>query len=63
MAHSRSPRIHALFAAQLGHALVFERIDATPAQFAATTRGFFAAGGRAQHHAAARRPPWRCARG
>jgi shikimate dehydrogenase len=46
VAHSRSPRIHALFAAQLGHALVFERIDATPAQFAATTRGFFAAGGR-----------------
>ena len=46
VAHSRSPRIHALFAAQTGQSLVYERIDATPAAFAAVTRGFFAAGGR-----------------
>jgi shikimate dehydrogenase len=46
VAHSRSPRIHALFAAQTGQSLVYERIDAAPAEFAAATRGFFAAGGR-----------------
>jgi shikimate dehydrogenase len=46
VAHSRSPGIHARFAAQTGHALVYERIDATPADFAAVTRGFFGAGGR-----------------
>ena len=46
VAHSRSPRIHALFAAQTGQSLVYERIDATPAEFAAVTRDFFARGGR-----------------
>jgi shikimate dehydrogenase len=46
VAHSRSPRIHALFAAQTGQSLVYERIDATPQQFLAVARGFFAAGGR-----------------
>ncbi len=46
VAHSRSPRIHALFAAQTGQSLVYERIDATPAEFAAVTRAFFAGGGR-----------------
>jgi shikimate dehydrogenase len=46
VAHSRSPRIHALFAAQTGQSLVYERIDATPAAFIAVTRGFFAGGGR-----------------
>ena len=46
VAHSRSPRIHALFAAQTGQSLVYERIDATPAEFAAVTRAFFAGCGR-----------------
>jgi shikimate dehydrogenase len=31
VAHSRSPRIHALFAAQTGQSLVYERIDAAAA--------------------------------
>jgi shikimate dehydrogenase len=46
VAHSRSPRIHALFAAQTGQSLVYERIDATPAEFAVVARDFFARGGR-----------------
>ncbi|MCC7462708.1 MAG: shikimate dehydrogenase [Gammaproteobacteria bacterium] len=46
VAHSRSPRIHALFAAQTGQSLVYERIDAPPAAFPAMTRDFFAGGGR-----------------
>jgi len=46
VAHSRSPRIHALFAAQTGQSLVYERIDATPDAFAGVTHAFFASGGR-----------------
>jgi shikimate dehydrogenase len=46
VAHSRSPRIHALFAAQTGQALVYERIDAAPAELAAVVRDFFGRGGR-----------------
>ncbi len=46
VAHSRSPRIHALFAAQTGQSLLYERIDAAPAEFTAVTRAFFAGGGR-----------------
>jgi shikimate dehydrogenase len=45
VAHSRSPHIHALFAAQTGQSLLYERIDATPAEFAAVTLDFFARGG------------------
>ncbi len=43
--HSRSPFIHAAFAAQTGQDLTYEAIDATPEAFAETVRGFFAAGG------------------
>jgi len=46
VSHSRSPRIHALFAAQTGQPLVYERIDAAPGAFAAIARQFFAQGGR-----------------
>lgn len=44
--HSRSPFIHARFAAQTGHDLTYTTIDAAPAQFASVVRGFFAEGGR-----------------
>lgn len=46
VAHSLSPRIHALFAAQTSERLSYERIDATPGQFAASVHEFFAHGGR-----------------
>jgi len=44
--HSRSPFIHARFAAQCGHALTYATIDATPGQFESVARGFFADGGK-----------------
>lgn len=46
VAHSRSPQIHALFAAQTGQALRYERIEAPLDGFAPTVQAFFAAGGR-----------------
>jgi shikimate dehydrogenase len=44
IAHSRSPEIHAAFAAQTGQALVYERCLAPLDAFAATVRGLLAAG-------------------
>jgi len=44
IAHSRSPDIHAMFAAQAGHALVYERCLATVDGFAATVRRLIAEG-------------------
>lgn len=46
IAHSLSPRLHALFGEQAGVALAFTTVDATPAAFAENVRGFFAGGGR-----------------
>lgn len=45
VAHSLSPRLHALFAAQTGIALEYVAIDAAPEAFAHTLRDFFAGGG------------------
>src|SRR5918993_1083111 len=45
VAHSLSPRIHALFARQSGFALAYEAIDATPAEFADALARFAAGGG------------------
>lgn len=44
IAHSLSPRLHALFAAQTGLALAYVTLDATPAAFASAAREFFAGG-------------------
>jgi shikimate dehydrogenase len=46
VAHSRSPRIHAAFAAQAGIELAYERIDAAPDAFAAAVDAFAREGGR-----------------
>ena len=46
IAHSRSPRLHALFAAQCGIALEYTATDAPPERFVGTVREFFAQGGR-----------------
>jgi shikimate dehydrogenase len=46
IAHSLSPRLHALFAAQCGIGLEYLAIDATPEDFERAIRGFFKAGGR-----------------
>ena len=46
VAHSRSPAIHAAFARQTGQALVYERVLCPLDAFAASVRGFAAAGGR-----------------
>ncbi len=46
VSHSRSPFIHARFAAQTGHALTYSTIDAGPHAFEAVTRAFFAEGGK-----------------
>lgn len=45
-AHSLSPRLHALFAAQAGIVLDYRTIDTAPDEFAAAVRAFFATGGR-----------------
>jgi shikimate dehydrogenase len=45
IAHSRSPQIHALFAAQTGQALRYDKIAVPPAEFADAVAGFFAGGG------------------
>ena len=44
VAHSRSPQIHARFAAAAGHAVDYTRIESPLAQFAATLRAFADAG-------------------
>jgi shikimate dehydrogenase len=46
IAHSKSPRIHGLFAAESGQDLRYEALLATLDGFVATVRGFIAAGGR-----------------
>ncbi|MDO4998245.1 MAG: shikimate dehydrogenase [Neisseria sp.] len=46
IAHSKSPQIHALFAAQEGVEIVYERILAPLDGFADAARAFFQAGGR-----------------
>ncbi len=44
--HSQSPRIHALFAAQLGESLDYSTLLAPLGEFAASARAFFDAGGK-----------------
>ena len=46
VAHSLSPRIHALFARQTGRAISYEAIDATVEEFPSALASFAAAGGR-----------------
>jgi shikimate dehydrogenase len=46
VAHSRSPAIHARFAAQTGQAVAYGRLECPPDGFAAAVRGFAAGGAR-----------------
>ena len=46
IAHSRSPRIHAAFAAATGQHLEYGRIDAAPGEFDRAAHDFFERGGR-----------------
>ncbi len=45
IAHSRSPRIHSLFAEQMGDDLEYRRQDVSPGTFTTAVREFFEAGG------------------
>ncbi|HWP00583.1 MAG TPA: shikimate dehydrogenase [Methylococcus sp.] len=45
IAHSLSPRIHTLFAAQTGQHMVYEAEDVTPERFESRVRAFFNKGG------------------
>jgi shikimate dehydrogenase len=44
--HSRSPRIHALFAAQTGQTLTYDRLESAPEAFTQTVLAFAASGAR-----------------
>jgi shikimate dehydrogenase len=46
VAHSRSPQIHAMFAAQTGQQLRYERMNVPPETFAQQVAAFFAGGGK-----------------
>jgi shikimate dehydrogenase len=46
VSHSRSPFIHARFAAQTGQSMTYTTIDASPEEFEASVRRFFAEGGK-----------------
>src|SRR6186713_2546152 len=46
VSHSRSPFIHGRFAEQTGQSMTYTTIDASPEQFEATARHFFAEGGK-----------------
>lgn len=46
IAHSRSPRIHTLFAGQTGQDMVYERRCVEPGEFDAAADGFFNGGGK-----------------
>lgn len=45
VAHSRSPFIHAKFAESTGQAMVYDRIDSAPEDFASVVHAFFQEGG------------------
>ena len=45
IAHSQSPRIHAMFAQQAGDRLVYDRHDVSPMDFVHHVRNFFESGG------------------
>jgi len=46
IAHSQSPRIHALFAEQTGESLIYDATDITPAELASRFNNFFKNGGK-----------------
>src|SRR6185436_7582750 len=46
VAHSLSPRIHAMFSKQTGKAMSYEAIDVAPEDFASVLERFAAEGGR-----------------
>jgi len=46
ISHSKSPRIHQLFAAETGQALAYKAQDVPAAEFVSASRAFFAVGGK-----------------